>query len=243
MAATGSDSKTLAAGSKCPELKSDVLYVYNMRFCPYAERALLALSYKNIPHTIINIDLKKKPEWYLEDKNPLGKVPTVQLNDKIVYESLVCAEFVDQLYPDKPRLLPADPYEAAKQKMLLERISQIISAFYGIYQNPKDDAKLQTLRDALTKNETLLKGDYFSGSQPSFADYMIFPHYERIPTIDILTGGGLQVEQKFAKTAAYIKRMLARPEVSRVAKSPQFHAKFIKMMIAGGPVDYDITEE
>jgi len=243
MVATGSDSKTLAAGSKCPDLKPNVLYVYNMRFCPYAERALLALSYKDVPHTIINIDLKKKPEWYLADKNPLGKVPTVQLNDKIVYESLVCAEYVDQLYPDKPRLLPADPYEAAKQKMLLERLSQLVSAFYGMYQGPTDETKLQALRDALTKNEALLKGDYFAGAQPGYADYMIFPHYERIPTLEILANGKVALEQMFPKTAAYIKRMLARPEVARVAKHPQFHAKFLKMMISGGPVDYDITED
>jgi len=241
MAAAGADSKTLSAGSKCPELKPDVLYVYNMRFCPYAERVLLALSYKNIPHTVINVDLKKKPDWFLE-KNPLGKVPTVQLNDKIIYESLVCAEYFDQTYPDKPRMLPADPYEAAKQKMLLERVSQMAGASRGIHENPTDESKLQAIRDALTKNESLLKGDYFSGPQPGYVDYMIFPHYERIPTVELMTNGGLHLEQKNPKTAAYIKRMLARPEVARVARSPQLHAKFVKTRLNGGQVDYDVEE-
>jgi len=243
MVATDNDSKTLASGSKCPELKPDVLYVYNMRFCPYAERALLALSFKNIPHTVINIDLKKKPEWYLEDKNPLGKVPTVQLNDQIVFESLVCAEFVDQLFANKPRLLPSDAYEAAKQKMLLERLSQLTGAFYGTFQNMTDETKLQVLRDAIAKNEALLQGDYFSGAQPNYADYMIFPHYERIPAVDILSNGMLGLEKNFPKTTAYLKRMMARPEIARVAKSPQFHAKFLKMATSGGPIDYDITED
>jgi len=241
MSTTGRDSKTLSAGSKCPELKPNELYVYNMRFCPYAERALLALSFKNIPHTTINIDLKDKPEWYLADINPLGKVPTVQLNDKIIYESLVCAEYVDQTHPDKPRLLPTDAYEAAKQKMLLERLSQIISAFYGLYRGSNDETKVQALRDALAKNETLLRGDYFSGSQPGYADYMIFPHYERMPAVDILAQGAIGLEQKFPKTSAYIQRMLARPEVARVARSTDHHLKFIKMYISGGPIDYDIA--
>ena len=39
--------------------------VYNMRFCPFAERTMLLLLAKNIPFDVVNINLKKKPEWFV----------------------------------------------------------------------------------------------------------------------------------------------------------------------------------
>jgi glutaredoxin len=43
-------------GSECPPLKENQLRLYNMRFCPYAQRAKLVLAAKNIPlvHCIFN---------------------------------------------------------------------------------------------------------------------------------------------------------------------------------------------
>jgi len=234
MANVDYDVKTLSKGSQCPSLAPNELYVYNMRFCPYAERALIALSLKNLSHKVINIDLKEKPEWYLEKKNPLGKVPAIEKEGKVVYESLVCAEYVDALYPDSSkRLLPADPFEAAKQKMLLERLSQVVSLFYGMYKSsdPKE------LLEGLARNEALMAGDFFAGAKPGYADYMIFPWYERLPAVELFTASKFSLQNR-PKTQAYIKRMLALPEIARVARSNELHAKFMKSMVDGKP-DYD----
>jgi len=47
--------------------------------------------------------------------NPSGEVPTVEVDGKFVPESEICAEFLDNLFPDKgTRLVPADAYKAAK---------------------------------------------------------------------------------------------------------------------------------
>lgn len=37
-----------------------------MKFCPFAERTRLVLLAKKLPHEIINIDLRRKPNWFLE---------------------------------------------------------------------------------------------------------------------------------------------------------------------------------
>lgn len=50
-----------------------------MSLCPYAERARIILLAKKLRHEIVNIDLKRKPEWYLE-LNPQGKYRTVLSN-------------------------------------------------------------------------------------------------------------------------------------------------------------------
>lgn len=37
-----------------------------MKFCPYAQRTRLVLNAKGIPHDVVNINLKDKPEWYFK---------------------------------------------------------------------------------------------------------------------------------------------------------------------------------
>ena len=48
------------------------------------------LAAKGIEYECININLREKPEWFLE-LNPLGKVPTIEHPDgKVIYESAIC---------------------------------------------------------------------------------------------------------------------------------------------------------
>ena len=81
-------SKHLDANSECPTINKDKVTLFNMRYCPFAQRAALVLLAKDIPFDMVNIDLKSKPQWFL-DRNPLGKVPTVQIGDDVTYERSV----------------------------------------------------------------------------------------------------------------------------------------------------------
>lgn len=74
---------------------------------------------------VVNINLQNKPEWFL-NLNPQGTVPTVQYNDKIIYNSLVASEWIDNTFEGIRKLIPSDPYEKAKQKMLLDRLSKVL---------------------------------------------------------------------------------------------------------------------
>ena len=48
------------------------------------------LKAKGIEYECVNINLKDKPEWFLE-MNPLGKVPVIEMPDgKVLYESAIC---------------------------------------------------------------------------------------------------------------------------------------------------------
>merc|ERR1712062_898614 len=59
-----------AVGSPAPVVNPERVTVYNMRFCPYAQRTILTLLAKNIPFDVVNINLKSKPEWFLEQTWP-----------------------------------------------------------------------------------------------------------------------------------------------------------------------------
>jgi glutathione S-transferase len=64
------------------------------------------------------VDLKNKPDWFLE-RNPLGAVPVLEQDDKIVYESLITCDYLDAVYPSN-RLTPTDPYRKARDAMLTD---------------------------------------------------------------------------------------------------------------------------
>jgi glutathione S-transferase len=70
--------------------------------------------------------LSKKPEWFVEDISPLGKVPAIQKDDRIVYDSGVCSDYLDQVYPDN-KLTPDDPYQQARDRILVEHFGEVFN--------------------------------------------------------------------------------------------------------------------
>jgi glutathione S-transferase len=54
----------------------------------------------------------------LMDRSPLGKVPFLDTEQGSISESMACAEYIEQAYPQHP-LLPSDPFAAAKVRELI----------------------------------------------------------------------------------------------------------------------------
>ena len=66
-----------------------------------------------------------KPEW-LADKNPLTKVPILEFDGgKIVYESLVTADYLDEVYTDSRSLNNPDPFKKAHDRMYVELFNAV----------------------------------------------------------------------------------------------------------------------
>merc|ERR1712130_1000216 len=120
----------LAAGSSPPNVNPDKVTVYNMRFCPFAQRTILVLLAKKIPFDVVNVNLKKKPEWFLE--TTWGQVSVVRYRDQYIMESLINSDFIDEQFPEN-LLHPTDPMEKAKGRLIVEKICKMISPFYKIY--------------------------------------------------------------------------------------------------------------
>src|ERR1700730_17258211 len=74
--------------------------------CPYVQRAVIALTEKAVPFDRVYIDLANKPDWFLAI-SPLGKVPLLQVDNGVIFESAVILEYLEETQP-KP-LYPRDP--------------------------------------------------------------------------------------------------------------------------------------
>ncbi|XP_078607444.1 glutathione S-transferase omega-1-like [Branchiostoma floridae x Branchiostoma japonicum] len=217
------------------------LRLYSMRFCPYAQRTRLFLAAKGIEFETININLKDKPEWLFE-KAPLGKVPVLEKDGKIVYESLVCNEYLDGIYPDKG-VTPSDPLEKARQSMVLALWDAKVIGFYYKLMTGKEDERPalgKQFLDGLQFIEKALTQPFFSGNKAGALDYNLWPWFERLCMLKPI-GVELSVD-KFPQLTAWMERMLQLPEVKACYFSPEAHAQFGKSWMAGSP-DYDIGLE
>ncbi|XP_032890359.1 glutathione S-transferase omega-1 [Amblyraja radiata] len=139
----------------------------------------------------ININLLDKPDWFFE-KNPLGLVPVLETSsNQLIYESPITCEFLDESYP-KRRLLHADPYEKARQKMLWEHFSKVIGCIFKITMARKaseDTSKLEEeFQSKLGYFEQHLAGAktrFFGGDSVTMTDYMLWPWFERLDALSV----------------------------------------------------------
>ncbi|XP_056385160.1 glutathione S-transferase omega-1-like [Hyla sarda] len=223
--------KSLTQGSAAPgPVPEGVVRLYSMRFCPFVQRALLVLLAKGIKHEIVNINLKSKPDWFFE-KSPHGLVPSIETSDgKIIYDSPIVCDYLDETYPGK-KLTPADPYEKAQERMILEQFSRVTSALTSILFAKKKNEditelktkafeKLKTLEEALTKRNTA----YFGGESVSMIDYMMWPWFERFCIYD-----ATESLEKFPRMNAWHKLMLQDPAVKQTFIQPDVYLGFFKL--------------
>ncbi|XP_068423889.1 glutathione S-transferase omega-1-like [Clinocottus analis] len=235
-----STEKCFSKGSAAPgPIPNGHIRLYSMRFCPFAQRARLVLSAKGIKHDIININLKDKPEWFLE-KNPLGLVPTMEtLAGELIYESPIVCDYLDEVYPEK-KLLPSSPFGKAQQKMMLENYSKIIPLFYKIAMMRKSGADVSEqeaeLKNKFSKlNEDLVnkKTKFFGGDSVTMIDYMIWPWFERLETFELK-----QCLDGTPELKNWTELMFEDKAVKATMYSVESHNVFKKTYAEGNP-DYD----
>src|SRR2546430_17589419 len=97
---------------------TEAITLYDSPGSPCARRVRAVLLEKGLEWTTRFVDLtkleQKRPE-YLK-LNPNGVVPTLVHGDRVVYESNVITEYLDDVFPS-PRLYPTEAWERAQAKM------------------------------------------------------------------------------------------------------------------------------
>ncbi|KAL3427566.1 Glutathione S-transferase omega-1 [Phlyctema vagabunda] len=217
--------------------KEEPLKLYSGWFCPFVQRVLLVLLEKKIPFQYIEPKLKfptnnkvnpyHKPESLLT-LNPRGLVPTLQYDDKPLYESTVICEFLEDAYPDAPPyLLPADPYTRARSRIWTDFVtSRIIPAYhrYLQYQGEEGDDGLQSVQTAFLATLKQFaeamdpQGPFFLGPELAMVDLIMAPWAVRLWVFDQFKGGlhipeGGPDEKVWKRWRAWVEAVEKRPSV------------------------------
>ncbi|KAI8426159.1 hypothetical protein MSG28_005101 [Choristoneura fumiferana] len=241
------NTKHLKKGDPLPPYNGK-LRIYNMRYCPYAQRTVLVLNAKKIDYEVVNIDLVDKPEW-LTSKSLFGKVPALEVQDGVcIAESLVTSEYLDEVYPQRP-LLPKDPVKKALAKVLVESSGPIQQIMFRIIRTPNEitEEQLAAYHNYLKFIEDQLKSagtKFLGGAVPGFTDYMIWPWFERMLTLSKKFELVKIDATKFKILSEYLANMLKDPAVSQYVIPDEILLKFIEAYGKGNKPDYNmLTEE
>ncbi|HSG31114.1 MAG TPA: glutathione S-transferase family protein [Thermodesulfobacteriota bacterium] len=175
-----------------------MIKLYDFPRCPYCRKVRIALVEKQIPYEQIFVDLNKKEQRkpkFLK-LNPNGKVPVIADGSKIIYESTIINEYLDEKYPLRP-LLPKELYTKALTRMLIEYCEKTFHTYvFGIYKelklknNLKANQKLielnlKNLDTELKYLNGILKGHNYITGRFSLADVAFMPRILLLDYLDI----------------------------------------------------------
>ena len=208
------------------------IHLISFKTCPFVQRAVITLKYKNIDFDITYIDLADPPDWFLEI-SPLEKVPVLKVDGEILFESAVINEFLDDITDGA--LQPKDPLARAKNRAWIEFASNMLGNLYMMKMS-KEEEKYNKYRERLVDQlqrveKRLGDGPWFNGADFSLADTAFAPFFRQDSVVDYKLS--VLDPETMPKTDAWARRLLALPAV-RESVVDEFEDLFIDAMERNG---------
>lgn len=194
---------------------------------PNVRGAMLALAEKGVNYRVIDVSPPfKSPEHVA--LNPFGRVPVLEHDGFILYETQAMMRYVDQRFSG-PALQPTDAYEAARMNQMLgivdcylfpswsgaiglERL--IAPTYFGRPSNLEAiAAAVPMARCCAEALEALISAaPYLTGATYSLADIRLIPHFDWFRR----TPEGEQILADKRKLNQWFGRVSERPRVKEI---------------------------
>ncbi|MPQ76096.1 glutathione S-transferase family protein [Hydrogenovibrio sp. JE_KL2] len=204
---------------------SEKLEIISFKLCPFVQRAVIVLNFKNVAFDVTYIDLSNPPEWF-NTVSPLGKVPVLKVGDEVLFESSVIQEYLDEITP--PCLMPSDPLVKAKNRAWIAFGGEMMMFVPQMMQAKTEDAFEEAkagLIDKLSRLEVVHSaGTYFNGDDFALIDAAYAPLLMRLEIFEKLCG--VTFLDSLPKIKRWADTLLAMPCVkeSVVDELPQLYA-------------------
>lgn len=189
-----------------------MIKLYDFPRCPYCRKVKIALLEKEIKYENIPVDLNKKEQkkpWFLK-LNPNGKVPVLVDGTKVIYESTVINEYLEEK-SDTPPLLSKNKYKRAKVRMLVEYCDNTFHTYvFSIYKELKLKKSLKINKKLIEYNKSklnselkyldgLLNGSNYLVGRFSLADIAFMPRILILEYLEIEINHKLKNVLKWAE--------------------------------------------
>jgi len=161
------------------------LYRDRAAWCPFCQTVWMQLEEKKIPYTVEYVNMNvygDKSESFLQI-NPSGQVPLVELDGKVIVESAVIAEALEENFPENPLVPDKESEEFAKYNANRELMKQLSPAIFTWLRAsepaPQERAEVESLLQQLESQLSESGGPFVLGSNFSMADIKATPFLER----------------------------------------------------------------
>jgi len=199
---------------------------YHGHGSPYGWRVFLALEAKKIPYKLNILSFSagdtRKPEFVA--LNPRHVVPTIVDEGFAAWESVPVLEYLDERFPQAPKLYPGDARERLRIRRLIreaeehldrQAIDKITDEFFGKEGAAPDLEKVESSRRKLAEELPLfadeLRGDFFGGKEICALDLVLYPMIGYLKRITFRKPDSRLTELIPPKLAAWATRMEALP--------------------------------
>jgi glutathione S-transferase len=199
--------------------------------CPFVHRAAIVLREKGVPFTRRTVDLKNKPDWFLAI-SPRGKVPVLVADGVALFESAAICEFLDETNP--PRLVPAEPFERARQRAWVEVANDLLAAQFKAFTAAErvEAVKTRGVVDALLgRFEEALAAGVISETAFGLIQVAVAPALHRFVVVADLMG--VDFFSHTPRLAALSRSLAGRPSVAETVPE-DFGDRFIQILVERG---------
>ncbi len=153
----------------------------SFKLCPYVQRSVILLKEKGVDYDIEYIDVYDPPEWFLA-LSPTGKVPILQVEGTVLFESAVINEYLDEVYT--PALHPSNPIEKAQNRAWMEFTSPMYMDTFNIMM-ATDKESNDSAMESMNKNlaglgKAMENTPWFNGEKFSMVDISAAPLFTRL---------------------------------------------------------------
>ncbi len=159
-----------------------MIKLFGLKMSNYYSLTKALLITKGVEFEEVKAPPSQKDEYLA--RSPMGKMPSIQVGDQFLSESLAIAAYLDRLAPE-PALLPADPFEAAKVvelvchiKLNIELVSRRLLPEVLFKQPVSDETKAQVRADLdqgmAAVSKLFVGAPYAAGSSITLADYYTY---------------------------------------------------------------------
>ena len=193
-----------------------MLKLHHHPFSTYSRRVRIALLEKQLPCELIEIDMMArahKSPAYLA-LNPYGRVPTLEEDGFVLYESTAILDYLEATHPTPP-LVPADSRGRALAAMHMKLCDIQMARQTGTIIFPKrflpkerwDEAAMAQAKKEIEKHLEIVAAQlagkqFLVADQYSLAEVCYTPFVEFLPLMEITPPPAV---------AAWVARMLSRP--------------------------------
>jgi glutathione S-transferase len=193
-----------------------MLKLHHHPFSTFSRRVRIALIEKNIACELVEVDMMAgahRSEGYRK-LNPYGRVPTLEEDGFVLYESTAILEYLEATHPQPP-LVPADARGRALVVMhmklcdiqLARQTGTIIFPTRFLPKERWDEAAMAQAKKEIEKHLVILDSQlagksYLVGDRYSLAEVCYAPFVEFFPLMKIAPP---------ANVAAWTKSLLERP--------------------------------